>query len=155
LACRRQSPYGVALIDVDRFKAINDTYGHAAGDRVLVAIAQTLASETRISDDAARWGGEEFLVLLPDSDGPAAWLVCERLRAAIAEIGVCDDDGEPIRVTASLGVASVESWVDGPALFDDLMRRADYALYAAKQDGRNRISAHVRGRETTGARALD
>jgi diguanylate cyclase (GGDEF)-like protein len=155
LACRRRSPYGVALIDVDRFKAINDTYGHATGDRVLLAIAQTLASETRISDDAARWGGEEFLVLLPDSDGPAAWLVCERLRSAIEEISVCDDEGEPIRVTASVGVASVESWDDGSALFDDLMRRADYALYAAKQDGRNRIRADVRGRETTGARALD
>jgi len=140
LAHRRGVPYGLALIDVDRFKSINDTHGHAAGDKVLVAIAEALASTARVSDDVARWGGEEFLVLLPDSDGPASWLACERLRAAIEAIVVFpDDQSAPIRVTVSVGVASAEPWDGGPALFEDLVRRADHALYKAKDDGRNRI----------------
>jgi diguanylate cyclase (GGDEF)-like protein len=143
LAARRGSPYGVALIDVDRFKNINDVYGHATGDRVLLAVAQALNAAVRISDDVARWGGEEFVVLLPDSGSSVASLVCERLRAGIEDIVVYDDDGGPIRVTVSVGVASIESLEQEAVQFDDLVRRADYALYAAKDNGRNRIHAAV------------
>lgn len=149
LAHRRQSPYSVALIDVDRFKAVNDAYGHAVGDRVLVAVAEALAAAVRISDDVARWGGEEFLVLLPDADNSSACRACERLRAAIEEIAVWDDDS-PIRVTVSVGVASA----DVPVPFEDLMRRADYALYAAKEEGRNRIHAALMA-ETAAPRAVE
>jgi diguanylate cyclase (GGDEF)-like protein len=141
LAQRQGTPYGVALIDVDGFKLVNDAHGHAAGDRVLVAISQALTAAVRISDDVARWGGEEFLVLLPDTDEAAACQACERLRAAIEANAVPAEDGTStqIRVTVSVGVASAEAREDRPAVFEDLLKTADQALYLAKEDGRNRI----------------
>ena len=151
LASRRGSSYGVALIDIDRFKNVNDTYGHACGDRVLVAVAQALSAAIRISDDVARWGGEEFLILLPDCDNDGAWMACERLRAAIEEIVILDDSA-PIRVTVSIGVASAEPGDDEAARFEELMRRADYALYEAKEEGRNRIHTAGRQKRVTSSR---
>lgn len=140
LAHRRRAPYGLALIDVDHFKAVNDEFGHGTGDRVLVAIAQALSSTVRASDEVSRWGGEEFLVLLPDCDGAAARIACQRLRAAIEAVVVMgDDDAAPIRVTASVGIAFAEPWGEGPARFDELVRQADQALYTAKEEGRNRV----------------
>jgi diguanylate cyclase (GGDEF)-like protein len=140
LAHRRGFPYALALIDVDHFKSINDAFGHGAGDRVLVAVAEALSSTVRASDEVSRWGGEEFLVLLPDCDCVAAQIACERLRAAIEAAVVVGDDGTtPIRVTASIGVAFANPWGRGPAQFEDLVRQADRALYAAKEAGRNRI----------------
>ena len=134
---RRKLPYSVALIDVDHFKVINDTYGHATGDRALVAVAQALGAAVRVSDDVSRWGGEEFLVLLPDSDGQAALLAAERLRVAVERLTLEDDDGLPIRATVSVGVASVANAALSPHQFEDLTRLADAALYQAKQGGRN------------------
>jgi two-component system cell cycle response regulator len=121
------------LVDVDRFKAVNDTHGHAAGDAVLREIAARLSAGLREEDLAARWGGEEFLLLLPDS--PDAGIVCERLRAAIAERPVNVHGLLELRVSASFGWAS---WT-GDETGETLVGRADLALYAAKAGGRDRV----------------
>src|SRR5207237_2924389 len=96
-----------------------------------------LGAALRVSDDVSRWGGEEFLVLLPDSDGPAAMLAAERLRVAVERLPLEDDDGLPIRATVSVGVASVANAELSPHQFEDLTRLADAALYQAKEGGRN------------------
>ena len=125
-------PLTAAMIDVDHFKAVNDRFGHADGDRVLKRISDVLGATVRRTDVVARYGGEEFVVILSDSplDVGLAW--AERARTAI-EAPEVDDGG--IRVTASGGVAQRR---DGES-FDDLLARADSALYEAKADGRNRV----------------
>ena len=128
-ARRHGRPLSVALVDLDGFKALNDTYGHAVGDEVLVAVAQALRDGTRKEDAVGRLGGEEFLVVLPDADARAAAHAAERMRAAVAEV----DGPEPI--SASLGWAVADP--DEPP--EDAVRRADEALYAAKAAGRNRV----------------
>ena len=129
-------PLTAAMIDVDHFKAVNDRFGHADGDRVLKRISDVLRATVRRTDVVARYGGEEFVVILSDSplDVGLAW--AERARTAI-EAAEVDDGG--IRVTASVGVAQRR---DGES-FDDLLARADSALYEAKTDGRNRVRASV------------
>jgi diguanylate cyclase (GGDEF)-like protein len=123
----------VVLVDIDRFKSVNDVHGHAAGDAVLRAVAARLADGLREEDLAARWGGEEFLLLLPDADSAAT--VCERMRAAVADTPVLTDDGTILTVTASFGWAA---WT-GDESPEQLVARADRALYAAKADGRDRV----------------
>lgn len=124
------------LFDIDRFKEINDAHGHAAGDAVLVAIARTLGENIRSQDVAARWGGEEFIVLLPETGLAEATALAERLRAAIAGMRLVHGDTS-LAVTASFGVA--ERTV-GQADLDALILAADKCLYAAKAGGRNRVS---------------
>ncbi len=124
-----------ALLDLDHFKSINDRYGHAAGDAVLREVGLRLASELREEDVAARWGGEEFLLLLPDT--PDGATTCERLRTAIADIPVLCSDGTRVPVTASLGWAT---WCEDEDA-EVLVARADRALYDAKEAGRNRVHA--------------
>jgi diguanylate cyclase (GGDEF)-like protein len=138
LAHRRKAAYSVALIDVDHFKAINDTHGHDAGDRVLVAVAQALGATARVSDDVARWGGEEFLVLLPDADEAASQQAAERLRVAIASTIVAAN-ALAVHATVSVGVATSSVSAEKPATFEELVRRSDEALYRAKDSGRNRV----------------
>jgi len=139
-ASRGGEPFAVALVDVDHFKAINDTHGHAAGDLVLAAVAREIAATVRAADDVSRWGGEEFLLLLPASDGQAAWRAMERVRAAIESTRVVlDESSSPIRFTASIGVAAATKVEDPAAAFDALTHRADEALYEAKQGGRNAV----------------
>src|SRR3954468_11312627 len=121
------------LVDIDRFKAVNDVHGHAAGDAVLREIAARLAAGLREEDVAARWGGEEFLLLLPDS--PDAAVVCERLRASIAERPVNVHGLLELRVSASFGWAP---WT-GEETGEPLVGRADQALYAAKAAGRDQV----------------
>jgi two-component system, cell cycle response regulator len=123
------------LVDVDRFKAINDAHGHAAGDAVLREIAARLADGLREEDVAARWGGEEFLLLLPDS--PDASIVCERLRVAISGRPVNVHGLLELKVSASFGWAP---WT-GDETGEALVGRADVALYAAKNGGRDRVVA--------------
>lgn len=135
-ARRSPSPVSLVLMDVDRFKRINDTCGHTTGDEVLRRVAQCVGRGLRRPDTACRYGGEEFALLLPGSDGRAARHVAERVRAAVAAVTVGHPGGPPA-VTASLGVATIpagESW-DADILVD----RADRALYAAKQAGRDRV----------------
>jgi diguanylate cyclase (GGDEF)-like protein len=127
--CLRQGlPLSLIMLDLDRFKAYNDTHGHPAGDEVLIAVADTIREEIRGHDLAGRYGGEEFIIGLPGSDASEALAVAERLRQAIAR------RPWPIEpVTASLGIATADRPIDLPSL----IRAADDALYLAKRSGRN------------------
>lgn len=131
--------FGLAAIaaDLDHFKRINDTHGHAAGDRVLAAFAETAGHELRQEDVLARIGGEEFVILLKDADEARATAVAERLRAALADRPV-EVDGTTVAVTASFGVAATPSVRRGGGL-PALVAAADAALYAAKRNGRDRV----------------
>lgn len=136
LAHRTQEPLTVLALDLDHFKRVNDRHGHASGDRCLVAFAQALRHELRAGDLGARMGGEEFIAILPATTASAAIHVAERIRTGVAALVVPDDNGEPIRFTISIGVASLGSDDDSTRL----LARADTALYQAKQDGRNRVA---------------
>jgi diguanylate cyclase (GGDEF)-like protein len=132
-ASRMVWPLSAVLLDLDHFKEVNDTYGHGRGDEVLAAVGIALATIVRESDFVGRYGGEEFVMLLPDTGREAAVGVCERMRTAISEIGLLD--GERI-VSASFGVAVFPE--DAPDA-SRLIRNADRALYRAKANGRNRV----------------
>jgi diguanylate cyclase (GGDEF)-like protein len=134
VARRHDQPFSVALVDVDHFKSVNDTYGHAAGDQVLRAIAERIQAALRVEDVAGRWGGEEFLLLLPMTDLAGATVVGERLRLAVAGESVAIDDGSLIEARISVGVAT---GTDVP----EVLLRADGALYRAKAGGRNLVTA--------------
>jgi diguanylate cyclase (GGDEF)-like protein len=132
-ASRMVWPLSAVLLDLDHFKEVNDTFGHARGDEVLAAVGVALGSVVRESDFVGRYGGEEFIILLPDTGRDAAVGVCERLRTAFAEIRVLEGDRS---VTASFGVAVFPE--DAPDA-TRLVRNADRALYRAKANGRNRV----------------
>lgn len=133
LASRHGMPLSCIALDVDHFKRINDTYGHAAGDQVLTGIVQGLKAELRQSDFVGRVGGEEFAVLLPQTDQATAVQVAEKLRQRIKALQFPGSD-LPIEVTISLGVASYNQGDD----VESLVARADKALYEAKRTGRDR-----------------
>lgn len=128
-------PLALLSLDVDHFKQVNDTLGHEAGDLVLVAMAAALLRDRRRADAVGRWGGEEFVLLLPDCGLADARLVAERLRERIAAQSVRIGDGQ-VSVTASIGVVALSS----NETVNDLLRRADQAMYAAKQAGRDRVA---------------
>jgi diguanylate cyclase (GGDEF)-like protein/PAS domain S-box-containing protein len=128
-------PLSLLLFDLDHFKRINDTYGHDVGDRVLTVIASVTRDFKRSADVAARLGGEEFALLLPDTDRAGAVRVAQRLRTTIAETRISDRRGLPIQVTASFGVATITR--NGSV--DAVLSTADKALYKAKNAGRNRV----------------
>ncbi|MBY0428136.1 MAG: diguanylate cyclase [Alphaproteobacteria bacterium] len=130
-----KTPFTLAMVDIDHFKNVNDTYGHDTGDRVLVGVANTLLRHIRTYDDAYRLGGEEFLVILKGLDDEGAEKVLERLRAAVQRTELKAPDGSPITVTASFGHVMVK---DGKSM-DELLQLSDQALYKAKREGRNRI----------------
>ncbi|MEA2496992.1 MAG: hypothetical protein QOJ29_4903 [Thermoleophilaceae bacterium] len=132
-ASRRISPVAAIALDLDHFKQINDTYGHGVGDEVLQAVGVTLRTTIRASDFAGRFGGEEFLILLPDTSTEGAALLAEKLRAAIGRIEI---PGIDRLISASLGVAVL---LEHAASVDALLKAADHALYAAKHAGRNRV----------------
>ena len=125
----------IVMIDLDRFKSINDTYGHPAGDEVLRCFAETCSKPLRQIDVFARIGGEEFVILLPGTDEAGAVYVAEKLRAALCEMTV-ESGQKQFGITASFGVAQIRS---GDASIDACLVRADKALYAAKQAGRDRV----------------
>jgi two-component system, cell cycle response regulator len=131
---RYQKPLAVVLTDIDKFKNVNDTYGHPVGDIVLKRVAKVLEEQARKIDLVARYGGEEFVMVLEDTDARGARLFCERVRQEIAAQLMSSEKG-PFRVTLSLGIASYP--VDG-AEKKELVDRADQSLYAAKDSGRNR-----------------
>jgi two-component system cell cycle response regulator len=126
----------LVLIDLDHFKRVNDTYGHAAGDEVLRVVAKRLLRNVRGFDTAARFGGEEFVIAMPDTPLDIAYSVADRIRAKIAEEPITLPDGSSISVTLSAGVAQSVEPGEAPA---DLIARADKALYMAKHDGRDRV----------------
>jgi diguanylate cyclase (GGDEF)-like protein len=133
---RLRHPLSIALIDIDYFKSVNDTYGHAAGDRVLVSFANTCQRNIRDIDTLARLGGDEFVIILPETAGDQAYIALERLRQSLTSQPI-EHDGNSISVTISCGIASLAGKAES---LEQLMERADQALYQAKQAGRNCVS---------------
>lgn len=137
-AALRGRDLSVCMTDIDCFKQVNDLYGHEAGDEVLKEFASRLRSTVRGADLACRYGGEEFVVVMPDTSLETATAVAERLRSIIENRLFVLRSGQHLQITASLGIASNLAGVDSP---EQLMRQADKALYEAKRSGRNRVVA--------------
>ncbi len=135
-ALRYKRPLSVIMLDIDHFKQVNDTYGHAAGDVVLQSVAERLSTSLRNTDIIGRYGGEEFVILMPETSGTNANLVAERLRL-ITEHTPTPTTAGPVMICISLGVASFDYAT--PSSFDELLLQADKALYAAKGAGRNQV----------------
>lgn len=136
-ARRYESCLSFVMVDLDHFKQINDGWGHQLGDQALASVASTLQAQTRIHDLVGRYGGEELVLLLPQTDAQDGYAVAERCRRAIEHLEL-PHDGQPVRVTASFGVATHSS-ADVDRV-DDLIRWADSALYESKRAGRNRVT---------------
>jgi diguanylate cyclase (GGDEF)-like protein len=126
----------LAVLDIDHFKRINDTYGHAIGDQALVMLARTLANRVRSHDIVARMGGEEFLLVMPSTDADGGHQVVERLREVVETLRLATPDGREVRFTMSAGLACVEPEDRDLA---EVMNRADAGVYRAKHAGRNRV----------------
>lgn len=135
-AKRYDQPLSLALIDIDFFKKVNDTYGHAAGDEVLKMVAEIFARSVRSADTAARYGGEEFAVIMPQTDIDDARTFAEKIRSLIEETTISTSEGE-LSVTVSIGVATTPfSQLNAPI---EIVEAADKALYRAKENGRNQV----------------
>lgn len=135
---RYQNRLSVLMIDIDRFKNINDTLGHPTGDKVIRCVAEIMMSSVRTQDVVGRVGGEEFVVLLPETDLEGATVIAERLRSTAENTDVPDENGKVVKFTISIGVATNGCEDDS---FEHLLGRADKGLYAAKESGRNRVVA--------------
>jgi diguanylate cyclase (GGDEF)-like protein len=136
---RTDKPLALLMLDIDYFKRINDTYGHDAGDAVLKALCNTGLATIRNIDIFARFGGEEFVILLPETTSDQATLVAERLRARMAETAVALSDGKTVSFTVSIGLFSL---TPRDTDLETLLKQADTALYEAKNTGRNKVCAH-------------
>ncbi|OYV74114.1 MAG: hypothetical protein B7Z74_02805, partial [Deltaproteobacteria bacterium 21-66-5] len=138
-SCRNRIPFSVLMVDVDHFKQYNDAFGHLEGDKVLVALGEQIRINFRTMDTGFRYGGEEFLVLLPETSSAGAMVPAERLRIRFSEVPFRPHpDEQPRRVTLSIGIAEFRSGIS----VDDLVRAADRAMYAAKNAGRDRTVDH-------------
>ena len=139
--CKRyHQPLSLVMIDVDRFKEINDKHGHICGDEVLVSVAKILKADLRESDTAARYGGDEFLLILPQADSDSASAIAERLRHRASVHNIKVQGGPSVKVSLSLGITEMRSEGD---ILADLIRRADNALLAAKSAGRNAVQVII------------
>lgn len=134
-ACRYRTPLALIMIDLDHFKRLNDTYGHAIGDEIIRRFGELLRVSVRSSDIAARYGGEELVVVLPNTTAEGARCLADRVRARLADLE-CHAGGAPVRVTASFGVGELGEGADTP---ESLLARADAALYRAKAAGRDGV----------------
>tara|TARA_R110002049_G_scaffold159930_1_gene324962 strand:+ start:1389 stop:2333 length:945 start_codon:yes stop_codon:yes gene_type:complete len=132
LAHRQHMPMSLIVLDIDNFKAINDSYGHSSGDSALQSLANSITETMRGSDIAFRYGGEEFSLILSNTDSKSAYLLAERLRIAASQL-TCNDGKLNFGFSISIGVAQLNRAEQGTSLFD----RADHALYQAKKSGRN------------------
>lgn len=137
---RFKRPMSLLMLDIDHFKRVNDSYGHQAGDAILKGLSDLLLKQSRAIDRACRYGGEEFAVILPETDAAVAMQIAERLRAEV-ERQAFDIGGRTINMTVSVGVATYSPQADSP---EGLVKAADIALYTAKHAGRNRV-ARFRG----------
>jgi len=138
-AALRGRPVAMLMLDIDRFKSINDTWGHEAGDEVLRAFAERIRTHTRGIDIVSRYGGEEVVIILPDAEPPEAHAIAERIRERIEAVPFSiQRETRAIAVTVSIGVSWRQTEDEGPA---DMLKRADLALYRAKNAGRNRVEA--------------
>jgi two-component system cell cycle response regulator len=138
-AAKAGKPLAFVIMDIDYFKAVNDTYGHDIGDEVLREFAKRVGANIRGLDLACRYGGEEFVVVMPETDAALAYSVAERLRKSVetTPLEISRDPGK-LSITVSIGIAASEGANDTA---DALLRRADQALYSAKRSGRNRVVA--------------
>ncbi len=134
-AARNASPFSLMMLDLDHFKSVNDRFGHATGDAALRLVASTLTQQVRAYDAVGRWGGEEFLILLPNTALAEAQAAAERIRVAIESSRLPLATGGELQLTASFGVTTLS----GLASVHQLTAQADAALYRAKQAGRNRV----------------
>ena len=152
LAERLEAPLAILMLDIDHFKVLNDTHGHHAGDVALTTFAQTLLGTVRRADLAARYGGEEFVVVMPDTSASEAFIVAEKIRAAVATTAVRLRDQPPVQMTVSIGVAAYPEDTTSAA---ELISLADEALYRAKRSGRHRtcMAGSMEGRLTGHATA--
>lgn len=133
---RYRRKFSIIILDVDHFKAVNDDHGHTAGDAVLVGIAQVIQNRLRESDTFARIGGEEFAIVLPETDRRGALVVADNLRQAVAGTRIDLDGDRSVTITISIGIASLD---EDHTTVSDILNRADKALYSAKGNGRNRV----------------
>lgn len=140
MGLRNKSSTSVIMMDIDNFKLFNDNYGHALGDRVLVQLAETLQKEARTGDILARWGGEEFIIFLPETQLADAMTLADRLRKKITAIQLTIANKKKISFTSSFGVAQTS---DGNISLDELISQADQQLYYAKKRGRNCVCSEL------------
>jgi diguanylate cyclase (GGDEF)-like protein len=152
-AVRTSTPLAVALLDLDRFKQINDTHGHLLGDEVLRAIATTMTGVLRDYDLAGRFGGEEFVMLLPQTRATDAFRIAERVRDHIARLPIVSPTGERVQVTASIGVAALDA--GSSRELTELLAAADAALYRAKASGRDQVQMISTSRGLSAVRPSD
>lgn len=141
-ARRHNHPLACMFLDIDKFKCINDTYGHQAGDEVLMSVASFIQSQLRVGDTIARYGGEEFVVLLPQTDMYHASQIAERIRGCIAEENLYANSGHSINLTISIGLSMLpikDPDAENRQLANQMIAAADKALYQAKHGGRNRV----------------
>ena len=141
LAKRQEQPLSLIMADIDKFKNINDTYGHHIGDEVIVYLAEIMKKQQRESDIICRYGGEEFVILLPNTDLKNAKLIAENLRKTIETSSIDLENNEKLNFTLSLGVSVVD--VKNEDNIFEVLQRADEALYEAKESGRNKICSKV------------
>ncbi|MFK5984384.1 MAG: GGDEF domain-containing protein [Pseudomonadota bacterium] len=143
LAKREHSDLSIIMLDIDYFKQFNDNYGHKVGDEVIISLASTLQAFSRESDVLCRFGGEEFIVLLPETDLDGAIVIAEKMRIfienSVVEINSNDTDSQQLKVTVSIGVAIIDIKQDSS--IEASIQRADKALYRAKKTGRNKVSS--------------
>ncbi|MBT1452197.1 diguanylate cyclase [Glaciecola sp. XM2] len=135
LTIRNKKPISVLMLDIDHFKAVNDTYGHQAGDKVIQSLAMLIKKATRETDICGRYGGEEFAILLPDTTTETAHIVGERIRK-VSERYVVQHEGLELKFTVSVGIAEFNSKYTRPLVW---LEAADQALYKAKESGRNKV----------------
>ncbi len=152
-AVRARMALAVAVLDIDFFKLVNDTYGHLFGDEVLKEIAHCLPEMLREYDSSGRFGGEEFVLLLPHTRAVDAFRIADRVRDHISGLSLRTSDGQSVQVTVSVGVAALDA--GSTRELSELLAAADAALYRAKRDGRNQVQmiSTTRGLSATGARA--
>jgi diguanylate cyclase (GGDEF)-like protein len=133
---RYKDNLSLLMVDLDHFKSVNDTYGHPAGDVVLQKVAEAMDSQLRASDTLYRYGGEEFVILLPETDSRGALTVAESIRRKVADTAIVVDGQQTVTITVSIGVACFPQDTEKQ---EDLLKKADQAVYAAKNNGRNRV----------------
>jgi diguanylate cyclase (GGDEF)-like protein len=141
VAKRNGHHLGVIMLDIDKFKRINDTYGHQIGDEVIISLANVILTHIRQSDTACRYGGEEFVILLPETDMNGVRNVAEKIRRAVEESKMELPDGVELKYTVSLGITEADFEKDRNV--EKVIGRADEALYDAKESGRNRVCDRV------------
>ena len=140
---RHMAPVSLALLDIDHFKSVNDRFGHLVGDQALRMVADLLVEKKRPYDWAGRWGGEEFLLVLPRTTLAEAQSVAERIRLSVENAALQLVDGRTLKTQVSLGVTSTHGVTDDKLTLDKLVQQADEALYQAKSQGRNRVCLPV------------